>query len=510
MRAQFSRGFAVKRSTRYLFTQVPPRMDVYSGRDPHPLRPMRLTRRRFLASASALAAGTGLGLPVRTTYATDAAHTLRAGPASIPLLGPDSPSTNVLAYDSAVPGPVFRLRTGNRFDLDFENALDRPTTVHWHGMRVPNAMDGVPVLTQAPVAPGQRFRYAFDVRNAGTYWYHPHFQSAEQLDRGLHGVIVVEDEAPPRVDRELLWVLDDWRLDGKGQIVDDFGDLHDASHQGRFGNTASVNGRVPTDLDVRAGERIRLRLVNVANAWIFGLHFSGHTPRVIAYDGHAVTPHEPAGGVVVVGPSQRVDVMLDLSGEPGKRYEIADRYYPQRRFKLLDIVYAHKRLRAAPLSDGIRLPPPDLTDPTLATAERHEITFSGGAMGGLRSAQYQGRETGVRELAKAGKVWAINGVVASRHDEPAVLRLARGRSYVIDFVNDTAFPHPIHLHGHPFKILAVNGNLPAHVVWRDTLLLEPRSRGTVALVADNPGRWMLHCHIPEHQEAGMMTVVDVT
>ena len=101
------------------------------------------------------------------------------------------------------------------------------------------------------------------------------------------------------------------------------------------------------------------------------------------------------------------------------------------------------------------------------------------------------------------------GLVGKGDDEPPMMKLDYGHSYIIDFVNDTAFPHPIHLHGHPFKVLAVNGNLPPRTIWRDTLLLEPRSRGSVALVADNPGRWMLHCHIPEHQEAGMMSVVEV-
>jgi FtsP/CotA-like multicopper oxidase with cupredoxin domain len=468
---------------------------------------VKINRRQFLTSSAMLAMAPVLG--DTPALAKSNAHRLTAAPASVPLLGADAPSTDVWAYDGKVPGPVLRFRPGDRLDLAFHNELEHPTTVHWHGLRVPNPMDGVPDLTQSPVMPGQHFRYAFQLRNPGTFWYHPHFQSAEQLDRGLHGVVIVEEDESPRVDRDLLWVLDDWRLNGKGQIVDDFGDLHDASHQGRFGNTASVNGRVPADFLVRSGERVRLRLVNVANAWIFGLDFAGHTPMVIAYDGHAVEPHPPPGGLVVVGPSQRVDLIVDMAGEPGRRFEVMDRFYPRRSFKLMDLVYEKTRLRDATLSDAVALPRPDLPDAVLASAERHEIAFSGGAMGGLRSARFRGRETGIRELAGAGKVWAINGVVADRNDESPVLRLAHGRSYLIDFVNDTAFPHPIHLHGHPMKILAVNGNLASREAWRDTLLLAPRSRGTVALVADNPGRWMLHCHIPEHQEAGMMAVVDV-
>ena len=156
----------------------------------------------------------------------------------------------------------------------------------------------------------------------------------------------------------------------------------------------------------------------------------------------------------------------------------------------------------------------ELWDPTyvvvLGPSQRVDVILDlDGAMGGMQSARFDGQELGIRELARKGKAWAINGTVASRHDEPPVLKLSRWRSYIIHFVNETAFTHPIHLHGHPMRVLEANGRKPAHVLWRDTLLLEPRARGTVALVADNPGRWMLHCHIPEHQEAGMMAVVEV-
>lgn len=430
-------------------------------------------------------------------------------PAKADLLGPGK-TTAVWGYNGTVPGPALRLKVGQRINTVLENRLTRPTTVHWHGMRAPNGMDGVPALTQPPVAPGGTFHYAFEARNPGTFWYHPHFQSAEQLDRGLHGVIVVEDEKPPEVDRDLVWTLDDWRLDPQGQIVEDFGDLHDISHQGRIGNTATLNGRVPDKFELRKGERIRLRLVNVANAWIFGLEFKGHSPRVIALDGHAVAPHPPADGLIVVGPAQRVDIILDAIGNPGERFEVVDRYYRNRSFKLLDLVYSDTPLRSGAPPPLQALPEPDLPEPDLNDAKRHEIVFTGGAMGGLRSARFRGEDTDIRQLAREGKVWAVNGVVASRHDEPPIIDMRLGHSYIIDFVNDTAFPHPVHLHGHPMQLLMNADKTPAQPVWRDTLLMAPRTRATVAMVADNLGKWMLHCHIPEHQEAGMMTVVSVT
>ena len=198
-----------------------------------------------------------------------------------------------------------------------ENRLEEETTVHWHGLRVPNAMDGVPHLTQPPIAPGATFVYAFDLPDAGTYWYHPHQRSFEQVGRGLYGPLIVEEREPIRVDRDVTWVLDDWRLLPDAQISGDFGGFMDASHNGRVGNTVTVNGRVPEIFPVRAGERLRLRLINAANARIFGLEFHGHRPRMIALDGQPVEPHEPEGGRVVLGPAMRADLVLDMSGRPG-------------------------------------------------------------------------------------------------------------------------------------------------------------------------------------------------
>ncbi|HSS66592.1 MAG TPA: multicopper oxidase family protein [Gammaproteobacteria bacterium] len=468
---------------------------------------MTLSRRQFVLAGAATATCPRIAFSQPGSAEESVVEHLIPAPGETELLGPGK-ATAVWAYNGAVPGPAFRLKLGQRVNTVLENRLGRPTTVHWHGMRAPNGMDGVPALTQLPVSPGGRFHYAFEAKNPGTFWYHPHFQSAEQLDRGLHGVIVVEDDRPPQVDRDLVWLLDDWRLDSEGQIVEDFGDLHDVSHQGRIGNTATLNGRVPETFELMKGERIRLRLVNVANAWIFGLEFTGHSPRVIALDGHAVTPYVPQTGLVVIGPAQRVDLILDATGSPGDRFEVVDRYYRNRSFKLLDLVYSATPLRSeAPPLEPLSVP--ELPEPDLTRATRHEVTFAGGAMGGMRSARFRGEETGIRQLAREGKVWAVNGVVASRHDERALIQMRLGRSYLVDFINDTAFPHPVHLHGHPMKLLMNADREPAQPVWRDTLLIAPRTKATVAMVADNPGKWMLHCHIPEHQEAGMMAVVSV-
>lgn len=246
-----------------------------------------LTRRAFLASAAAGAAGAMLPLlgqsAVQAAALRDAR--LRAAPGRVRLLPEVYGETAAWSYNGTVPGPEIRVRQGERLRVEVENALDEETTVHWHGVRVPNAMDGVPHLTQAPIAPGETFTYEFEALDAGTFWYHPHQRSFEQVGRGLYGPLIVEEARPVRVDRDLTWVLSDLRLTKTAEMRDDFGNRHDMMHNGRVGNTVTINGRVPDSFSVRKGERIRLRLINAANARIFGLDFGYHEPVVIALDG---------------------------------------------------------------------------------------------------------------------------------------------------------------------------------------------------------------------------------
>lgn len=470
-------------------------------------------RRRFLLAAGALAATPLLG----RAASAPAGLALSAAPASAAIAGAGYPDTAVWAFGGRVPGPVLRVRQGERFRVAFANHLPEDSTVHWHGVRVPNAMDGVPHLTQPPVAPGATFAYEFVAPDAGTFWYHPHSRSYEQVERGLAGALVVAEGTPPDVDRDEVWVLDDWRLARDAALLTDFLDYMDASHAGRLGNTVTVNGTVPERFELRSGERLRLRLVNAANARTFGLRFTGHRPWVMALDGHPVAPHEPPRGVVVVGASQRVDLFLDAVGRPGERHEVQDVFYPRQAYRLLDLAYAD----APPLATGRGSPPPALApnplpQPDLSRAQHHEVVLSGGMMSmdwpedpwPARAARRVRNWLGARE---PDPIWAINGVAItgdSHVHEPAIA-VRRGTSVVMDFRNRTAWPHPMHLHGHAFRVLERNGRPNPLAEWRDTILLGPRERARVAFVADNPGDWMLHCHILEHQATGMMATMRV-
>ena len=136
---------------------------------------------------------------------------IEARPAELPLV--DGPKLRVWAYNGSVPGPELRIRLGETLRVRFTNHLPEATTIHWHGVRVPNGMDGVPHVTQPPVAPGGTFTYEFTPKDAGTFWFHPHVRSSEQVERGLYGVLVVEDATPLPYARDIVWVLDDWLLD---------------------------------------------------------------------------------------------------------------------------------------------------------------------------------------------------------------------------------------------------------------------------------------------------------
>jgi FtsP/CotA-like multicopper oxidase with cupredoxin domain len=472
----------------------------------------RLSRRSMLRNAAVL---TISSLFAGKAFAADRGPKevrVTAKRALAPLVGGGQPETSVWAFDGTVPGPVVRVKQGERLRVAVENQLTEATTVHHHGIRLPNAMDGVPYLTQKPIAPGETFVYEFNVPDAGTYWYHPHINSAEQVGRGLSGPLIVEERAPIDVDRDVAWVLSDWRLLPDAQISDDFRNMHDMAHNGRVGNTVTINGKVPDTFSVRAGERIRMRLINAANARIFALRFHGHEPLVIAYDGQPVAPHEPADGRILLAPAMRVDLVLDLIGKPGARFQVVDDFYRGLEYRLVDLVYGNEALRDKPLAPPNPLAANTIPEPDVEAAQRFEVTFNGGMMGGMMMRDRGGGMGGkmnMMEMMHTGKIWFINGVAVLGHVMDPMLTLNRGRSYILSLNNETAWWHPMHLHGYAFRVITRNAVPTKLREWQDTVLMRPREKVEVAFVADNPGDWMFHCHILEHQESGMMGVIRV-
>lgn len=433
---------------------------------------------------------------------------ISAEPGKTNLVGPKFPETDVWAFNGQVPGTPIRIRRGQSINATIVNRLEVPTAVHWHGIRLPNAMDGVAGLTQPAIQPGESFNYQFTPPDAGSFWYHSHVNAHEQVGRGLYGPLIVEEEAPPQVDRDLVWMIDDWRLLKDASISDDFDNGHDFSHAGRIGNVPTVNGRFRDIVKVRTGERIRLRLINASNARNFALSFGNLSPSIVAIDGQAVRAHKTSDPIVI-GAAGRVDLIIDMTGDPESDMPVVDNFYRES-FDLTKFVYDKKPLREATLSSPIDLATSDIPEPDLSTAAVHRISFAGGAMGGLQRAKLNGQWLGLREIARQGYVWAINDTVGNKLDMTPLIDTKEGTSIRLLLTNDTAFPHPMHLHGHHMKLLSIDGQALEEPRWVDSPLLMPRQSMELAFVADNPGKWLFHCHVLEHHAAGLGALVRVS
>ena len=454
-----------------------------------------ITRRQFH--------GTVLGAAAATTLPTfsgaNTAPVLRAREGSARLAPAEYPETQIWGYDGTVPGPVLRARQGERMTRAFRNDLPQATSVHWHGIRIENGMDGVAGMTQAPVESGEEFLYDFALPDAGTYWYHPHNRTYEQMARGLYGALIVDEEADaPEVDLDEVLLLDDWRLTDQAQIAEGFGNMHDWAHAGRIGNWITVNGDGGWSREVPQHTRIRLRLVNTANARIFSLEARGLEGWVVALDGMPLETPLPLGELTLA-PAQRADLIVDVVADEGEEAFLVsferDGGYAIAAFPVAGVA------RQARLSAPDALPPnPVPTLGPLETAERTELRMEGGAMGGMRGAMMGGRMMGMRDMAAEGKVWAFNGMADM--SETPLLEASLGDTVRIAMINDTAWPHGMHLHGHHFRQIRADGTVGP---LRDTVLMSRGETVEIAFVADNPGDWLLHCHMLEHSAGGMMT-----
>jgi FtsP/CotA-like multicopper oxidase with cupredoxin domain len=407
--------------------------------------------------------------------------------------------------------PVLRARLGQPLHLMLMNGLKEHSSIHWHGVRVPNAMDGVPYLTQMPVLPEENFSYRFTPPNPGVTIFHPHCNTVEQFGRGLAGVLVVDGDGTAPFDDDVVCVLKDWRVDGEGNFLPLL-TAEGAGRAGSFGTLRTTNGAVAPNIAVPPSARIRLRLVNLDPSRIGEIGIEGGTAQVIGIDGNAVAafPLETWR----LGPAMRLDLAIETPRDGG-RVRILD-YFANEPVLLATLVAEGAPPRAK--STAV-LQPATLPEPDLDRAEAHELRLGASAI----ATAYDSMPPIV--LPDGSKIdlldslcttqrsfWAINGKTwpqaDHRHAPPPFARFARGTTVVMDLINTTKQPHPMHVHGHSFKVLSAS-RLPRPVHWADTVLVMPEERVRVAFVADNPGNWMLHCHIIEHQDTGMMAWFEV-
>ncbi len=428
------------------------------------------------ATASYLAALPGEAVPSGSVFEVD----IVAAPAVAEFS--DDLSVEVWAYNGTVPGPELRVALGDTVVVNFENQLPQATSIHWHGIRVPNSMDGVPGVNQAPVEPGESFRYEFVPKDAGTFWFHSHNRGSEQIERGLYGSVVVVDPAEPTYDRDLVWMIDDVLLDGD-VVVEDFNDAHETTHNGRWGNVVTLNGRVAPTIDVNPGERVRIRLVNASNARVIAPEFPGLDPIVIAVDGTLV--RQPFSGQgFVMAPGNRVDLDITLP-DAEQQIVVAEDFNGEG----FDIATLNIR--------GSSADTPTFAAPVNDAIPRSDIT-SGLGIDHEYSLDYIPDSSGPK--------WGFNGRTFA---ETETLSVDAGELVTVRLSNGSQALHPIHLHGQFFQVTAIDGVAVDNGHLRDTVLVYPGENIDLAMAPVDVGTWAVHCHIQEHAEAGMMTLLEV-
>jgi FtsP/CotA-like multicopper oxidase with cupredoxin domain len=398
--------------------------------------------------------------------------------------------TPAWTYGGTVPGPLIRAKVGDRIIVHFTNHLPEGTSIHWHGMRVPNEMDGVPGVTQDPVMPEESFRYEFVARDAGTFWYHPHINSAAQVGWGMYGPIVVEDpDEPAAFGDDLVLMLSDMSLTDVGEFLPpdnggEFGDLF-----GREGTVLLVNGRLMPTLKARVGKPQRWRVINAARARYYNIRMPGHRLTRLGGDGGLAARSEEIYNVVVV-PGERADVVFTAQGEPGSadvlEWVPVDRGFSstfnRAREPMLDLeIVDSPPVAPEPIPQSLReIEPIDVTGAVERTLDMTiETNFQNQVVMGINGIPY----------------WNVVPIEAQT-----------GQTQVWHLTNSTAFAHPFHLHGHFFQVLD-DTRTPE---WKDTVDLPSESELYIAVEFDDrAGLWMYHCHILDHAESGMMGQVSV-
>ena len=417
---------------------------------------------------------------------------LTAAPATLSIVpGTKTPS---YAYNGRVPGPILEVYEGDHVIVHFHNRLPTASTIHWHGIHLPAVFDGSPLN---PVPAGADFDYKFTPErgSAGTYWYHPHPGeiTGEQIAKGLFGALIVRARDDPlRGIPERVIILSDNRFNPDGTVS--FADPASPAgkideENGREGPMLFVNGKRMPVMSIRSGEVQRWRIVNASAARVFRLAIPGQTLIHVGNDGGLFErPLEVKD--IIVSPSERVEILVRGTGKPGTRTVLQDlpydRYVPQTRpqdwdvtHNLMTLAYTkEKPMRPVVIPAKLRHIVP--IDTTLATVHR-VFTLQQGFINGKVHDMHR-----VDETAKLGavEIWEVENIVG--------------------------MDHPFHLHGFQFQVIDRDGVPEPFTSWKDTIDVPKHSVVRfVVQFSDFAGKWMYHCHILDHEDHGMMGVLEV-
>ncbi len=394
-------------------------------------------------------------------------------------------------YNGGLPGPLIKTRVGDRLIVHFKNQLKEPTTVHWHGVRVPIEMDGVPDISQPPVNEGETFTYDFVVRDAGLYWYHPHVMSAAQVGFGLYGPLLVEDpEDGVGVEDQLTLVLSDIGFNTKGELEPADSGGSAGMVFGREGGYVLANGRHHPVLKARSGAPQRWRIVNAAKSRFFYLDLDGQEFTVIGVDG-GIQEKPVKTDILLVTAGERVDVIVTPKGKPGAplplRAMLYNRGYGSVEYRSVEDVLTIEFTNEAPV-----------TAKPVTVTRAMEVPSTDGATPVDMILTLPPMQNNKSEFR-------INGVPFWKA-KPFFAKLGEKQIWTVK--NDSDWDHPYHLHGFFFHVLDERGEPVRPLALKDTVNVPMKS--TVRLLVhfdERPGEWMIHCHILDHADGGLMGTV---
>lgn len=407
---------------------------------------------------------------------------LTARPTSKSLRPGTTKETEIWAFNGRL-GHAFRVKNGAEVRFLFKNETTLPLSLHFQGIRGPNAIDGVGGLTQVPVLPSKEQNYLFTPPDPGIFLIRPCVLggSAEPMERGLSALFIVEEPNPPQVDDDIALLVDDWALADDGSLA-----LNEPAPAGRLGNFLTVNGKpIPQRIKALPGGRIRLRLANACNARIMRLRFDGLKAYVIAVDGQPSSSFEPLKASLPCAPGNRYDLLIDLPPEAGQTGTLTAMIGAG--FPLVEIMTEGSKRDALPAIAPLPRNPNLPEAIKLQDATRQDVVIKGDP--------------------KADAPWAIDGAAGST--STSLMKVKRGTPVVLALKNETGFVQPMHLHGHAFRLLHPfdDGWEP---YWLDTVQVPESKTIRIAFVADNPGKWLLASTVMERFDAGLWAWFEVT
>lgn len=405
----------------------------------------------------------------------------------------DGKTVHAWTYNGGIPGPLIKTHVGDRVIVHFKNELDQSTTIHWHGVRVPIEMDGVPDISQPPVEKGESFTYDFVVRDAGLYWYHPHVMSAAQVGYGLYGALLVEDpDDGVGVADEMTLVLSDIGFDNKGVLEPADSGGSAGMVFGREGDYVLANGRRRPVLHARPGAPQRWRIVNAAKSRFFYLDLDGQPFTVIGGDG-GLQEKATTTDILLVTPGERVDVIVTPKGKAGSRLPVRamlyNRGYGSVEYRSVEEVMLIEFSKEAPVTAKPVTVARALPKPSIEGATPVNVVLSLPPMKNNQS-EFQ-----------------INGLPFWKL-KPFTAKLGEKQLWIVK--NDSDWDHPFHLHGFFFQVVDEKGEPVGPNAWKDTVNVPMKTTLRLLVTFDErPGQWMFHCHILDHAEGGLMGTVAV-